>query len=597
MSESGARRPQLEQIERLLQSFQPRPSERFHRRMAHAPWARRRLALPALFPTRRWALALATLALALLLAASTAAPLASSRILPQPLANVWRSTAHYVAINPQAPYALNPLAARQLRSLDSTGLSYVPPCCSTGGTTTVNGEPYDATFFENYGTNPFIDTEDDTLSTFGLDVDTASYTIMRRYLGDGYLPDKDAVRVEEVVNYFDQHYPQPAGGAFSINLEGAPSRFGGEHYWLVKIGLQGRTIEVKERKDAVLTFVIDVSGSMAAENRLGAVKYALGRLVAQLRSSDQVAIVVYGTDARVVLPATPATRAEEIMAAINALQPEGSTNAEAGLRVGYALAAQAYREGAINRVILCTDGVANNGITSADGILQITGEYAARGINLTTVGFGMGNYNDVLLEQLADKGDGSYAYVDTPAEAERIFVENLTGTLQVIAREARVQVEFNPQVVSRYRLLGYENRDIADQQFRDDTVDAGEVGSGQSVTALYELKLNEGASGEALIVRLRYQDPDSGQVVELSQPLQTDQFRFSFDAASPEFRLTAAAAEFAEILRHSYWARDSRLSDVLPVLYRVREEQPADVKVAELVQLVERAAALMGEGR
>jgi Ca-activated chloride channel family protein len=315
--------------------------------------------------------------------------------------------------------------------------------------------------------------------------------------------------------------------------------------------------------------------------------------VAQLRPSDQVAIVVYGTDARVVLPATPATRAEEITAAINALQPEGSTNAEAGLRVGYALAAQAYREGAINRVILCSDGVANNGVTSASGILQTIGEYAARGINLTTVGFGMGNYNDVLLEQLADQGDGSYAYVDTPAEAERIFVENLTGTLQVVAREAKVQVEFNPQVVSRYRLLGYENRDIADQQFRDDTVDAGEVGAGQSVTALYELKLHDGASGEALIVRLRYQDPDSGQVIELAQPLNTDQFQFSFDAASPEFRLSAAAAEFAEILRHSYWAKDSRLSDVLPVLYRVREEQPGDAQIAELVQWVERAAALM----
>ena len=355
------------------------------------------------------------------------------------------------------------------------------PCCSTGGNTTVNGEPYDATFFENYGTNPFIDTEDDHLSTFALDVDTASYTVIRRFLRDGNWPDKDAVRVEEVINYFDWRYADPEEGAFSLHLEGAPSPFGGDKYWLVKIGVQGRHINTEQRQDAMLTFVIDVSGSMAAENRLGMVKRALHLLVNELRSSDRVAIVVYGSDARMVLPPTRASNSETILEAIDRLEPEGATNAAAGLQMAYQVASEAYREGEINRLILCSDGVANVGVTGADEILATIERFARRNIALSTVGFGMGNFNDVMMEQLADKGNGNYAYVDTLEEARRIFVENLTGTLQTIARDAKMQVEFNPQVVSRYRLLGYENRDVADQDFRNDKVDAGEVGARPAV--------------------------------------------------------------------------------------------------------------------
>ncbi len=465
-------------------------------------------------------------------------------------------------------------------------------CCSTGGNKTPNDKAYDATFFENYGVNPFIDTEDDHLSTFAMDVDTASYTVIRRFLTDGNLPDKDAVRTEEVLNYFKLHYPEPAEGAFSINLEAAPSPFGGEKYWLVKVGLQGRSILTENRKAAVLTFVIDVSGSMSAENRLGTVKRALRLLVEQLRPTDQVALVVYGSTAHTILEPTPATRAEDIIAAIERLQPEGSTNAEAGLRLGYQLAASAAKEGIINRVILCSDGVANVGNTGADSILRTIEDYAAQGIYLSTIGFGMGNYNDVLMEQLADKGNGNYAYVDTLDEARRIFVENLTGTLQVIAKDAKVQVEFNPQTVSRYRLLGYENRDIADDQFRDDKVDAGEVGAGHSVTALYEIKFKDGAQGETLLVRIRYKDPDSGEVVELNQKLRSDEMRSTFDAASPEFHLAAAVAEYAEILRKSYWAKDSKMSDVLMLVRRVQEEMPDNEQVSEFTGLVERAAQL-----
>jgi Ca-activated chloride channel homolog len=465
-------------------------------------------------------------------------------------------------------------------------------CCATGGNKTPNDKAYDATFFENYGVNPFIDTEDDNLSTFAMDVDTASYTVIRRFLTDGNLPDKDAVRTEEVLNYFDLHYPTPITGAFGINLEAAPSPFGGEKYWLVKVGLQGRAIPTENRKDAVLTFVIDVSGSMDMENRLGLVKRALRMLVEQLRPTDQVALVVYGTTAHTILEPTPATRADDIIAAIDRLQPEGSTNAEAGLRLAYQLAANSARPDTINRIILCSDGVANVGNTGADSILRTIEDYAAKDIYLSTVGFGMGNYNDVLMEQLADKGNGNYAYVDTLEEARRIFVENLTGTLQVIAKDAKIQVEFNPQVVSRYRLLGYENRDITDEQFRDDKVDAGEVGAGHSVTALYEIKFQDKAQGEAMLVRVRYKDPDSGEVIEIAQKLKSEEVQPAFDAASPEFHLAAAVAEYAEILRKSYWAKDSQMSHVLALARRAQEEMPGNAQVAEFVTLVEQAARL-----
>ena len=361
---------------------------------------------------------------------------------------------------------------------------------STGGTNEPNDQPYGDVFFEDYGVNPFVDTEDDRFSTFAVDVDTASYTVMRRFIGDGYLPPDESVRVEEYVNYFEQDYAPPAEGqgAFAIYLEGAPSRFGGERHYLVRVGLKGYEVPPEQRKDVVLTFVIDVSGSMNMENRLGAVKQALRLLVGQLRPSDKVGIVVYGSNARVVLDPTSAAEAEVILQAIDRLQAEGATNAEAGLIVGYRMASEAFDPEATNRVILCSDGVANVGNPGPDSILERIREYADQGIYLTTVGFGMGNYNDILMEQLADNGDGSYAYVDTVEEAERLFINDLTSTLMVIARDAKVQVEFNPAVVRSYRLIGYENRDVADEDFRDDTVDAGELGPGHSVTALYEIK-------------------------------------------------------------------------------------------------------------
>ncbi len=450
-----------------------------------------------------------------------------------------------------------------------------------------NGAAYDDMFFKEYGTNPFIDTEDEHLSTFGMDVDTASYSITRRYIRDGHLPPSEAVRVEEFVNAFDYNYTPPANSAFAIHIEAAESRFGeGKRLQLLRIGIKGRVIPDENRKDAILTFVIDVSGSMELENRLELVKRALNLLVEQLRLHDKVGIVVYGSRARIVLPHTG--QRGEILAAINALAPEGVTNAEEGLRVGYDMALRNARNGSINRVILCSDGVANVGKTGADDILKEIRAHLQEGITLSTIGFGMGNYNDVLMEQLANNGNGSYAYVDTINEAKRVFVENLTGTLQLIAKDAKVQVDFNPQVVSRFRLIGYENRRLEHDQFRDDAADGGEVGSGHSVTALYEIKLHEDATGKLATAYIRYENPDSHRVTEFNEDIFSSQLKSSFEDASAEFQLAAAVAEFAEILRGSYWAKDGSLEDVHQVVERILPQIHSE-QITELMSLVRKA--------
>lgn len=481
---------------------------------------------------------------------------------------------------------------------------YVAPAptapLAAGGKVPPNGQPYDLMFFESAGVNPFVDTEDDHLSTFAMDVDTASYTVARRYIMDGNLPPKEAIRVEEFINYFDMHYPGPAEGegAFAIHLEGAPSHFGPQNGYLLKVDLQGKEILAEDRKDAVLTFVIDVSGSMNRENRLGLVKRSLRLLVDELRPTDEVGIVVYGSRAHVILEPTSAEEPETILAAIDRLRPEGSTNAEEGLRLAYQMATRAYRPGAINRVILLSDGVANVGNTGPEAILNVIRDQVAQGVTLSTVGFGMGNYNDVLMERLADDGNGNYAYVDSLEEARRIFVENLTGTLQVIAKDAKIQVDFNPQVVRSYRLLGYENRAVADEDFRNDRVDAGEVGAGHSVTALYEIKFHNGVAQEqadetALMVQIRYQDVDSGEVVEVAQPFAYSNFATNFSQTSPEFRFIAAVAEYAEILRESYWAQDSSLKDVELVALSAEPAFANNSDVSEFVLLLNRAIQLV----
>ena len=465
-----------------------------------------------------------------------------------------------------------------------------------GGTSTVNDEPYDLTFLQNYGVNPFIDTEDDRFSTFAMDVDTASYVVTRTFLGDGFLPDIDSVRVEEFVNYFEQGYEQPDEAAFSITIDGSPSQFGLDTHHMIRVGLQGKAITGEERKDATLIFVIDVSGSMAREDRLGLAKGSLRLLVDELRDSDKVGIVVYGSAGRILLEPTSvdADNKQTIINAIEAVSAGGSTFVEQGLELGYRMAADKADPERITRVIVLSDGVANVGATGAESILETIREYVDEGVTLTTVGFGMGNFNDVLMEQLANNGNGTYHYVDTLAEARRLFVENLAGTLQFIARDAKIQVEFDEESVRSYRLLGYENRDVADEDFRNDAVDAGEVGTGHSVTALYEIKINDDVTDDMTLatVTVRYEHPDSGVVSEIEQSVTKGDLAAEFTDASTRYQLAAVVAEFAELLRHSYWAREGNLSEIETQTDRLRQLLPDDTDVAELADLASIAARI-----
>jgi len=463
-------------------------------------------------------------------------------------------------------------------------------------------QPPDAMYFENYGVNPYIDTYEDHLSTFALDVDTASYSVARRYVNDGNIPPAEAIRVEEFVNYFDPGYPTPPEIAFGIYADGAPSPF---HYdgapnngvHILRFGIQGYEVPEYARKPASLTFVIDVSGSMERENRLSLVKQSLQMLVDRLRPDDTVAVVVYGSDARIVLYPTSGEDRATILNAIYSLQTEGATNAEAGLRFGYQMAWQAFRQNAINRVILCSDGVANVGETGPDAILETVRGYVETGITLTTVGYGMGNFSDKLMETLADNGNGNYAYVDTLDEAEKLFVDDLTSTLQVIALDAKVQVDFNPDVVAYYRLIGYENRDVADQDFRNDTVDAGEIGAGHSVTALYAVMFRPDVEGRIATVQLRWEDPDTHRVTEINGNFNTWDLADSFEGASPRYQLAVIVAQYADVLRHSPWAAGTSASQLVGHAYRISSALWDDAEVVEFASLVSRASQIRALGQ
>ncbi|MES1244776.1 MAG: YfbK domain-containing protein, partial [Acidobacteriota bacterium] len=366
-------------------------------------------------------------------------------------------------------------------------------------------------------------------------------------------------------------------------------------YRLLRFNVRARQVRPEDRKPATLIFVVDVSGSMDMENRLGLVKRSLAMLLERLGPSDRVGLVIYGDDARVVLE--PTHDLGRVRGALESLRAEGSTNAEAGITVGYDLANRYFRPEGNNRIVLCSDGVANVGATGPERILERIGREARRGIELTTLGFGMGNYNDVLMEQLADKGDGRYAYLDSIEEARRVLVEELEGTLETIAKDAKAQVVFNPEVVARWRLLGYENRDIADEKFRDDTVDAGEIGAGHSVTALYEIKLKPGATADRPVanLHLRWRSERTGRVREEEKLLRVSQLAGSWERATPALRLASVVAEYAEILKGSYWARGSSLDELFRLVQPVVVEQGENRRAAdvrEVASLIGKAARL-----
>ncbi|RUS47438.1 von Willebrand factor type A domain-containing protein [Cohnella sp. AR92] len=434
-------------------------------------------------------------------------------------------------------------------------------------------------FFQDYGTNPYVSTEEDKLSTFAMDVDTGSYTLAKSYIQNGNLPPQEAIRLEEFINYFDLNDAPPKNDTFAIHVDAGPSPFGTEGTQLVRIGIKGKEIGSEERKRANLTFVIDVSGSMNQDDRIGLVKRSLALLVNQLKDDDRIGIVVYGSKARTVLEPTAVEEEEVILKAIDELQIEGSTNAEAGLLLGYKLASKTYDKEAINRVILCSDGVANVGETDSEGILRTIEDYAGQNLYLSTFGFGMDNYNDVLMEQLADKGNGAYAYIDDIDEAKKIFQEQLTGTLQTIAKDAKIQVEFDPAQVKGYRLLGYENRAIADEDFRNNHVDGGEVGAGHSVTALYEIQLKDNASKHWGTVTIRYKDVDNN-----NRSRESEASIGPSGELSDKTLFIAAVAEFAKIMKDSEGVGTSRIQKVL----QMAEKHASSEQQEEFGELIKR---------
>lgn len=455
--------------------------------------------------------------------------------------------------------------------------------------------PYGGVTFDDPGINPITDTDEDRASTFAMDVDTASYLIAQRFAADGNRPDPASVRIEEWINAFDQGYAPPDDDTFAVHVDGGPSPFVRDDELLLRIGIKARESSERARPDAALTFVIDTSGSMSRGDRLELVKDSLRKLVLSLGGGDTIAVVTFGDDARVVLPPTRATDDRTILDAINALQPGGSTNLEAGLQLGYELSRKSrLGDGdGINRIVLASDGVANVGLTDADAILRQIADDAASGIELVTIGVGMGNYNDALLEQLADQGDGFYAYVDDLDEARRLFREDLVGTLQTVALDAKVQVAFDPDVVAEYRLLGYENRAVADDQFRDPGVDAGAVGAGHAVMALYVIRLrNDGGGGPLGTVRLRWTESGDQRESKLSQDIDAQDLASSFRSTDPSFQLDAIVAAAAEVLRESPYADSFDLRDVVDVADRASEDLPQTDEVHEFLLFLDRVADL-----
>lgn len=442
--------------------------------------------------------------------------------------------------------------------------------------------------FRDYGIRPFVDTERDPFSTFALDVDTASYRVATQWLREGQLPPAEAVRVEEFVNSFHYDYDTPANG-LNVSADAGPSPFEPANI-VLRLGVQAQEVANADRPDANLTFVIDTSGSMDRENRIGLVKTALERLVTELDGDDTVAIVTYSDGAAVLLEPTTIRDRDEILDAINGLQTNGSTNLEAGLRRGYELANEAFVADGINRVVLASDGVANVGLTDPEGLVGLIRDDADRGIQLVTIGVGMGNFNDVIMETLANDGDGFYAYVDDVTEAERLFSDELVSTLLTVAIDAKIQVEFDDDAVESYRLLGYENRAVLDDDFRNDDVDAGELGAGHQATALYELVLRDdlAPSDRLGTVSMRWEDPDDGNVIETRLELTGSLPELRWSETTEDFRLAVTVAALAEVLRASPHADGVDLDDVAREIEAFERSWAVD----ELAELVESARRL-----
>ncbi len=474
--------------------------------------------------------------------------------------------------------------------------------------TEFNTEAYDRIY-----ENPFLLVEDNPLSTFSIDVDTASYANVRRFLTDDTMPPPDAVRIEELINYFRYDYAPPMDEApFRVHSEVGPCPWRGDHK-LVRIGLKGKEIPEGERPASNLVFLLDVSGSMRAANKLSLVKRAMKLLVEKLTAKDRVAMVVDAGASGLLLPSTECggENKEKILEALARLEAGGSTHGSAGIKLAYEVGQENFIAGGTNRVILATDGDFNVGVTNQGDLIRLIEEKARSGIFLTALGFGMGNLKDSTLEKLADKGNGNYGYIDTVSEARKIFIEEMGGTLITIAKDVKIQVEFNPLEVGSYRLIGYENRLLRAEDFTDDTKDAGEIGAGHTVTAFYELippggiqdadqvdplkyqtdrKLTEqAAGGELMTVKLRYKEPDGQSSKELALVIEDSDK--AWQETSPDFRFAASVAAFGMLLRDSEHKGQATYEEVINMASDSISEDPFGHR-SKFIDLVRKAQSL-----
>lgn len=444
-------------------------------------------------------------------------------------------------------------------------------------------QPHNTEEYDAIHENIFLEATNNPLSTFSIDVDAASYSNMRRFLNNGQMPPKDAVRIEEMVNYFNYDYKQPDGEhPFSINTEISSAPWNDQHR-LVHIGLQGKTIATDNLPPSNLVFLLDVSGSMNSPNKLPLLKSGFKLLVQQLRPQDKVAIVVYAGAAGLVLPSTSGNEKDKIMAALDRLEAGGSTAGGAGIKLAYQVAKNNFQEEGNNRIILATDGDFNIGESSNASMERLIEQKREEGVFLTVLGFGMGNYKDSKMETIADKGNGNYAYIDNILEAKKVLVNEFGGTLFTIAKDVKLQIEFNPTKVQAYRLIGYENRALRNEDFNNDKKDAGELGSGHTVTALYEIipvgvkskfspvdklkyqttkivpKANQ--TNELMTIKFRYKEPNGNNSKLIEHPLLDT--HISLSKTSDNFKWSAAVASFGMILRDSEFKGKSTLDQVL----------------------------------
>ena len=469
--------------------------------------------------------------------------------------------------------------------------------------------------YQHYQSNGVVVVGEHPVSTFSIDVDTAAYSNIRRMLvQEGRLPPHDAVRVEEMINYFDYGYTNPQSGSapFAISTEVAPSPWS-DNRKLLRIGLKGFLPVAEKRPAANLVFLVDVSGSMRTANKLGLVKQSLRLLLKQMTARDSLSLVVYAGAAGTVLEATPGDQKAKIMAAIDALQAGGSTHGSAGIELAYALAQQNMIEGGINRVLIASDGDMNVGTVDINALKNLVAEKRKTGISLTTLGFGAGNYNDALMEQIANVGNGNAAYIDSLREAQKVLVNEMQATLLTIASDVKIQIEFNPAVVSEYRLIGYENRMLQREDFANDKVDAGDIGAGHTVTALYEISLlgdggeqvsalryqdNANASthskDEIALIKLRYKKPGEQQSIELTRVVHTADISDALDNSSEDLRFAASVAGFAQLLRGGQFTANWSYGDALILARSARGEDPHGYR-GEFISLIELTQSLSSQ--